>query len=30
LMERWGLRSPPPPGQREETLVNAAVRKPAT
>jgi ubiquinone/menaquinone biosynthesis C-methylase UbiE len=30
LMERWGLRSPPPPGKREETLVNAAVRKPTT
>jgi ubiquinone/menaquinone biosynthesis C-methylase UbiE len=30
LMERWGLRAPPPPGQREETLVNAAVRKPKT
>jgi ubiquinone/menaquinone biosynthesis C-methylase UbiE len=29
LLERWGLRAPPPPGQREETLVNAAVRKPA-
>ncbi|RDS85629.1 class I SAM-dependent methyltransferase [Dyella psychrodurans] len=28
LMERWGLRAPPPPGQRDETLVNAAVRKP--
>ena len=28
LLERWGLRTPPPPGQREETLVNAAVRKP--
>lgn len=28
LMERWGLRAPPPPGQREETLVNAAARKP--
>lgn len=28
LLERWGLRRPPPPGQREETLVNAAVRKP--
>jgi ubiquinone/menaquinone biosynthesis C-methylase UbiE len=28
LMERWGLRAPPPPGQREETLINAAVRKP--
>ena len=29
LLERWGLRAPLPPGQREETLVNAAVRKPA-
>ncbi|GLQ96116.1 class I SAM-dependent methyltransferase [Dyella mobilis] len=29
LLERWGLRAPPPPGRREETLVNAAVRKPA-
>jgi len=29
LLERWGLRAPPPPGQREETLVNAAARKPA-
>lgn len=28
LLERWGLRAPPPPGQREETLVNAAARKP--
>jgi ubiquinone/menaquinone biosynthesis C-methylase UbiE len=28
LMERWGLRAPPPPGQREETLINAAARKP--
>jgi ubiquinone/menaquinone biosynthesis C-methylase UbiE len=28
LMERWGLRAPPPPGRREETLVNAAARKP--
>jgi ubiquinone/menaquinone biosynthesis C-methylase UbiE len=28
LLERWGLRAPPPPGQREETLINAAVRKP--
>jgi ubiquinone/menaquinone biosynthesis C-methylase UbiE len=27
LLERWGLRAAPPPGQREETLVNAAVRK---
>ena len=30
LLERWGLRAPPPPGQREETLVNAAARKPQT
>jgi ubiquinone/menaquinone biosynthesis C-methylase UbiE len=29
LLERWGLRAPPPPGQREETLVNAVARKPA-
>ena len=29
LLERWGLRAPLPPGQREETLVNAAARKPA-
>lgn len=29
LMERWGLRAPPPPGQREETLVNVVARKPA-
>lgn len=28
LFERWGLRAPPPPGQREETLVNVAARKP--
>jgi ubiquinone/menaquinone biosynthesis C-methylase UbiE len=28
LMERWGLKAPPPPGQREETLVNVAARKP--
>jgi ubiquinone/menaquinone biosynthesis C-methylase UbiE len=28
LLERWGLRRPPPPGQREETLVNVAARKP--
>lgn len=28
LLERWGLRAPPPPGQREETLVNVAARKP--
>lgn len=29
LLERWGLRAPPPPGQREETLINVAARKPA-
>lgn len=28
LLERWGLRTPKPFGQREETLVNAVVRKP--
>ncbi|TBR39804.1 MULTISPECIES: class I SAM-dependent methyltransferase [Dyella] len=28
LLERWGLRAPPPPGQREETLVNVAAWKP--
>ena len=28
LLERWGLRAPPPPGTREETLVNVAARKP--
>ncbi len=28
LLERWGIRKPKPFGQREETLVNAAVRKP--
>ncbi len=28
LLERWGLRQPKPVGQREETLINAAVRKP--
>lgn len=28
LLERWGLRSPPPPGIREETLVNVVARKP--
>ncbi|HEX7815961.1 class I SAM-dependent methyltransferase [Dyella sp.] len=28
LLERWGLRAPPPPGQREETLINVAARKP--
>ncbi len=28
LLERSGLSTPPPPGQREETLVNAVVQKP--
>ncbi|TBV08595.1 class I SAM-dependent methyltransferase [Phytopseudomonas dryadis] len=28
LLERWGIRRPKPFGQRNETLVNAAVRKP--
>ncbi len=28
LLERWGLRTPPPPGQRNETLVNLVARKP--
>ncbi|WP_324732022.1 class I SAM-dependent methyltransferase [Pseudomonas paeninsulae] len=28
LLERWGLRQPKPPGQRDETLVNLAARKP--
>jgi ubiquinone/menaquinone biosynthesis C-methylase UbiE len=28
LLERWHLKQPPPPGQREETLVNVAARKP--
>lgn len=28
LLERWGIRKPKPFGQRNETLVNAAVRKP--
>ncbi|GLQ94492.1 class I SAM-dependent methyltransferase [Dyella acidisoli] len=28
LLERWGLKAAPPPGQREETLVNVAARKP--
>ncbi|MDR0278684.1 MAG: class I SAM-dependent methyltransferase [Paucimonas sp.] len=30
LLERFGLRKPPPPGQREETLVNVVARKPVT
>lgn len=29
LLERLHLRQPPPPGRREETLVNVAARKPA-
>jgi ubiquinone/menaquinone biosynthesis C-methylase UbiE len=29
LLERWGLRQPKPPGQRDETLVNLAARKPS-
>jgi ubiquinone/menaquinone biosynthesis C-methylase UbiE len=29
LLERWGIKAPPPPGQREETLVNIAARKPS-
>lgn len=28
LLERWGLRAPPAPGTREETLVNVVARKP--
>jgi len=28
LLERWGLRAPPPPGVREETLVNVVAQKP--
>ena len=28
LLERWGIRQPPPPGQRRETLVNVAAFKP--
>ena len=28
LLERWGLRRPKPVGQRDETLVNVAARKP--
>ena len=28
LLERWGLRAPPPPGVREETLVNVVALKP--
>jgi ubiquinone/menaquinone biosynthesis C-methylase UbiE len=28
LLERWGIKAPPPAGKREETLVNVAARKP--
>ncbi|MGE8308054.1 MAG: SAM-dependent methyltransferase, partial [Pseudomonas protegens] len=28
LLERLGLRQPPPVGEREETLVNVVARKP--
>lgn len=28
LLERWHIKSPPPAGQREETLVNVVARKP--
>jgi len=28
LLERWGLRAPPPAGLREETLLNVVARKP--
>ena len=28
LLERWGIKRPPPPGQRRETLVNVAAYKP--
>ncbi|MEO9080014.1 MAG: methyltransferase domain-containing protein [Rhodanobacter sp.] len=28
LLERWRLKQPPPPGRREETLVNVAAQKP--
>ncbi|MBB3227269.1 ubiquinone/menaquinone biosynthesis C-methylase UbiE [Luteibacter sp. Sphag1AF] len=28
LLERWGIKAAPPVGQREETLVNVAARKP--
>lgn len=28
LLERWGIRNPPPPGKRDETLVNVAAWKP--
>ncbi|MFI4967915.1 MAG: class I SAM-dependent methyltransferase [Gammaproteobacteria bacterium] len=28
LLERWHIKSPPPMGQREETLVNLVARKP--
>jgi ubiquinone/menaquinone biosynthesis C-methylase UbiE len=28
LLERWSLRAPPPPGMRDETLVNVVAQKP--
>jgi ubiquinone/menaquinone biosynthesis C-methylase UbiE len=28
LLERWGIKAPPPVGNRDETLVNVAARKP--
>lgn len=28
LLERWGIKAPPPPGKRKETLVNVAAMKP--
>lgn len=28
LAERWGIKAPPPPGKRDETLVNVVARKP--
>lgn len=30
LLERWHLKRPPPPGDREETLVNVVARKPVS
>ena len=29
LLERWGIKQPPPPGKRKETLVNVVAVKPA-
>ena len=28
ILETWGIQAPPPPGQREETLVNVVAMKP--